>query len=279
MDKSTEIRHLDEYIEFLKANEYAEATVKKYERDIRQFIITLNGRHAVREDVISYKQSMISKYKASGVNSKLAALNGFFRFTNRSDFTVRRFKVQRQLFRSQNRELTKNEYKRLIDAAQAGGNIRLSLIIQTIGATGIRISELKFITRESIDTGRAEVYGKGKSRSVILPYTLCRKLMKYCKANNINQGSIFITKNGNPVDRSNIWAAMKKLCQKAQVNPDKVFPHNLRHLFARCYYNIKKDLNRLADMLGHSNIETTRIYTVTAIETLEKGIESLGLVV
>ena len=207
----------------------------------------------------------------------LASLNVYLKFIGRGDLCVKQFKVQRQIFRREEKELTAAEYQRLLAAAQAKGNRRLWLLMQTVCATGIRISELSLITVSSLGSGVSEVQNKGKQRRVYLTKTLCRMLKEYCKEQNIRAGAVFVTRSGKPLDRSNIWADMKKLCKAAKVDPEKVFPHNLRHLFARTYYSMQKDIVRLADLLGHANINTTRIYTRETGEVHRKQIEKLGL--
>ena len=206
----------------------------------------------------------------------LAAVNKFLDFIGASELKVKRLKIQRNMFINEQKELTKQEYYRLIKAAQQQSNKRLNLILQTICSTGIRISELKYITKEAINNGRAEINCKGKLRVIFLPKDLCKKLKQYSISKNIKTGSVFITKNGNELDRSNIWRDMKKLCEYAKVAPEKVFPHNLRHLFARMFYAIEQDIVKLADILGHSSINTTRIYTASSGREHQEKIEKLS---
>ena len=213
------------------------------------------------------------------VNSILAAVNGFFRFMGWKDIAVKLLKIQKALFCDDRRELTRAEYARLVSAAQKVGNERLSLVMQTICATGIRVSELRFITVEAVTTGRAELCNKGKRRTVFLPGRLRRLLRKYLQKQKKTAGAVFTTRTGRPLDRSNIWRDMKALCESADVEPSKVFPHNLRHLFARTYYSLEKDLSRLADILGHSSVNTTRIYTVESGGVHQRQLERMELII
>lgn len=213
------------------------------------------------------------------VNSILAAVNGFFRFMGWKDIAVKLLKIQKALFCDERRELTRAEYARLVSAAQKVGNERLSLVMQTICATGIRVSELRFITVEAVTTGRAELCNKGKRRTVFLPGRLRRLLRKYLQKQKKTAGAVFTTRTGRPLDRSNIWRDMKALCESADVEPSKVFPHNLRHLFARTYYSLEKDLSRLADILGHSSVNTTRIYTVESGGVHQRHLERMELII
>lgn len=258
--------------------EKSTATVKKYLRDVELFFDFVNGRRVTKEIAIDYKTHLKERYKPTSVNSMLASINGFFREMNWRECMVKALKVQRQAFRSKERELTKEEYFRLLKAAKERKNTRLYLLMQTICATGIRISELQFITVEALQSGRALVSLKGKTRTVLIPTALCRALRRYAKENGIHSGSVFISRNGRPLDRSNVLHEMKDLCEAAGVNRRKVFPHNLRHLFACMFYQAEKDLSRLADLLGHSNINTTRIYVSVSGEEQARKIEQLGLI-
>lgn len=270
---------IENFGKILKNDEKSKATIDKYLRDLRAFFMFLDDKKQVtKERVIAYKERIINVYAVSSVNSMLTAINCFFKENGWYDCVVKTIKVQKKTFRSSERELTKREYYRLLKAAQEKGNERLSLMMQTICATGIRVSELKFITVESLHCGRALVSLKGKTRTVLIPADLCRKLKRYVKVREIVRGSIFITRNGNPLDRSNILHDMKALCESAGVEPTKVFPHNLRHLFAVTYYQLEKDLSRLADILGHSNVNTTRIYTLVNGDEQARQINLLGLV-
>ena len=213
------------------------------------------------------------------VNSILAAVNGFFRFMGWKDIAVKLLKIQKALFCDERRELTRAEYARLVSAAQKVGNERLSLVMQTICATGTRVSELRFITVEAVTTGRAEICNKGKRRTVFLPGRLRRLLRKYLQKQKKTAGAVFTTRTGRPLDRSNIWRDMKALCESADVEPGKVFPLNLRHLFARTYYSLEKDLSRMADILGHSSVNTTRIYTMESGGVHQRQLERMGLII
>ncbi len=278
-------RHLTErqltlYFEHLRREEKSAATVEKYHRDIRSFYHFLpDDKQIDKERVIAYKQELALRYKTSSVNSMLVALNGLFSFLGWNECRVRLFKMQRQIFCDSERELTKEEYFRLLESAKQRRNQRLQLLMQTICATGIRVSELPFITKQALEAGYALVRCKGKERKVLIPRPLQKKLLQYSLQQKIHAGSIFITKSGRPLNRSNIWAEMKRLCAMAQVEARKVFPHNLRHLFAITYYRLQHDIVRLADILGHSNIETTRIYTVTSGQEHGKQLDRLGLVI
>ena len=237
----------------------------------------INSDELTKSNVLAYKNHLVENYSIASVNSMLSSLNSFFIYMGRFDLKVKTIKVQRQIFASSDKELTKIEYERLLQAAKGKNNERLHLLMQTICACGIRVSELKHITVEAVRTGHAEINCKGKRRKVFLPRELCKMLKKYGVEQKIKSGAVFITKNGKPRDRSNIWSDMKKLCKAANVSEKKVFPHNLRHLFARTYYSLQKDIVRLADILGHANVNTTRIYTQENGEIHRKQIEKLGL--
>lgn len=270
---------IDRFLEKLREDEKAEATIEKYIRDVRAFYTFVGGTGKIDKSVmIRYKEYLIDWYAAASVNSMLAAVNVFLREMEWYDCIVKSLKIQKEAFRAKERDLSKEEYYRLLSAAEKKGNMRLSLIMQTICSTGIRISELRFITMEAINMGYAKVCSKGKQRTVLLPEMLCKKLKYYGQKKKIKRGSIFITRNGNPMDRSNIWHEMKELYQEAGVIERKIFPHNLRHLFALTYYKVKKDISHLADLLGHSNINTTRIYTLVSGEEQARQLEFLGLV-
>ncbi len=254
-------------------------TIAKYIHDAKVFLEFADKRTINKELVIDFKSFLGERYAISSANSMLAAVNHFLKFIGFAELMVKPFKIQRALFVPEEKELCRNEYLHLIEAARRQKNERLMLIVETICATGIRISELKFITVESVGTGRAEIKCKGKLRTVFLPPQLCKLLKKYIQKQKITAGAVFITRNGKQLDRSNIWRDMKKLCSLTAVSPKKVFPHNLRHLFARTYYSLEKDLSRLADILGHSNVNTTRIYTIESGRTHARQIERLNLVI
>jgi hypothetical protein len=268
---------IQKFKEYLIDEEKSSSTLEKYIRDITVFMDWCKGTELCKSLVLEYKQDIIEKYAPASVNSILSSLNSFFVYNEWYDLKVKAVKIQRQIFASKDKELTKAEYERLLTAAKQKKNQRLYYLMQTICATGIRVSELKAITVLSVKCGRATINCKGKMRIVILPKQLCKILKDYIKENNIKNGSVFVSKNGKPLDRSNIWSDMKKLCETADVSKNKVFPHNLRHLFARTYYSIQKDVVRLADILGHSSINTTRIYTMENGEIHRQQIQKLGL--
>ena len=270
---------LEPYREYLMDEERSRATVEKYLRDVRKFLKYLGDDGGVdKEKVRGFKMELMEHYKISSVNSMLAAVNSFLGFVGRGDLKVKLLKVQKAVYSRPEREMTEKEYEGLVRTAKRLGDLRMSMLLQTIGSTGIRISELKFITVESLETGRAEIYNKGKSRVVLLPVELTRLLKKYCRKAGIRIGSIFITQQGNPLDRSNVSKKMKQLARAAGVDAAKVFPHNFRHLFARTFYNIEKDVVRLMDLLGHSSISTTRIYTMTTEEQPRRQMSRMRLV-
>lgn len=267
------------YVLYLQEQEKSVATISKYAHDLTVLCDALPDGKLTKSVLIGWKESLTKQYAAASVNTMLAAVNGFLAFCGWPELKIKPLKIQRELFCREEKELTRAEYTRLVHAAMVEGNERLSLIIQTICATGIRVSELQFITVEAVRSGRAEVCNKGKRRTVFLPEKLRRVLQKYLKKQKRNAGIVFITKGGRPLDRSNIWRDMKHLCESADVAPGKVFPHNLRHLFARTYYTLEKDLSRLADILGHSDINTTRIYTIESGTVHEKQVARMGLVI
>lgn len=266
------------YIEHLREQERSPATLQKYAHDLHALRDFLDGGELTKTALIGWKAQLIEAHAPATVNSMLAAVNGFLSFLGWRELAVKLLKIQRSPFTDANRELTREEYARLVRAAEREGSQRLALIIQTICATGIRVSELKFITAEAVQTGRAEIVNKGKRRPVSLTDKLRRTLKKYLQKQKITAGAVFVTRTGKPVDRSNIWRDMKRLCESAGVEPGKVFPHNLRHLFARTYYTLEKDLSRLADILGHSSVTTTRIYTAESGLVHARQVERLGLI-
>lgn len=263
--------------DYLYEEEKASATVNKYLRDLVDFQNYLGEEELKKSVVLSYKLELCKRYAPASVNAALSSLGSFFLFMGWYDLKVKNLKIQKQIFSSGEKELTKNEYEKLLSAAKNKKDMRLFLLMQTICSTGIRVSEVKFITVEAIERGIAEISCKGKYRQVFLPRKLCLMLKQYTKNKKIESGSVFITKNGNPLDRSNIWSEMKKLCHEANIPERKGFPHNLRHLFARTYYSMQKDIVRLADILGHSSINTTRIYTMESGEIHLKQIQNLDL--
>lgn len=272
-------KKITDYKKYLIEQERSSYTISKYIHDIRFFIEFAGKRTLNKELIIDLKLYLGEHYAASSANSMLAAVNGLLKFIGRADLRVKPFKIQRTLFVPKEKELCRYEYMRLIEAARQQKKERLMLIVETICATGIRVSELKFITAGSVETGRAEIKCKGKLRTVFLPPKLCELLKKYIQKQKITAGAVFITRSEKHLDRSNIWREMKKLSALTSVSPKKVFPHNLRHLFARTYYSIEKDLSRLADILGHSSVNTTRIYTIESGQTHARQIERLNLII
>ena len=271
--------HVQRYVLYLREQERAPATIQKYLHDLTALLSWLDGQPLTKAALISWKEELAQRHAPTTVNSMLAAVNGFLNFMGWRECAVKLLKIQKSLFCDEHRELTRAEYARLVSAAQRRDNERLSLVMQTICATGIRVSELRFITVEAVQTGRAEFTNKGKRRTVFLPDKLRRLLKKYLQGQKKTAGAVFTTRTGKPLDRSNIWRDMKALCESAGVEPGKVFPHNLRHLFARTYYSIEKDLSRLADILGHSSVNTTRIYTVESGSVHLRQMERMGLVI
>ena len=260
-------------------NEKATATIEKYMRDIHLFVEYATDKILDKPLVLEYKTSLEQAYAIRSANSMLAALNSFFRFLGWYDLCVKQFKVQKEAYCSEEKELTKAEYTALVRTAEQKKNERLSLVVQTICGTGIRVSELQSITVEAVRKGEAIVSCKGKTRKIFIVSALRKKLLRYATEQNINSGIIFVTKSGKPLDRSNIWREMKSLCEQAGVLPQKVFPHNLRHLFARTFYGIEKDIAKLADILGHSNINTTRIYIITTGAEHQRRMENMRLII
>lgn len=263
---------------YLRSEEKSENTVEKYLRDVQAFAEYLGGAEITKGKVIAYKSRLLAEnYAVRSINSMLASLNSLFSFLGWSDCKVKSIKLQRQIYCPEEKELTKAEYMRLVNAAKQKGNERLNLILQTICGTGIRVSELQYITVEAAKRGEAVVSLKGKTRTVFLVKELRKKLLRYAAEQNIQSGAIFITRTGKPMSRTNIWREMKGLCEQAEVNPQKVFPHNLRHLFARVFYGIEKDLAKLADILGHSSINTTRIYIISTGDEHRRQMEHMRL--
>ena len=267
------------FMRYLKEQEYAPGSVEKYVRDIRAFYVWLSPEAVTRERTLAWKSHLQARGRRPGtINSMLAALNCFFRFMGWTELRLKYLRVQRKLFQSTDRELSKAEYLRLTGTAQALRQQRLALLMETICATGIRVSEVRYITVEAVRAGRVEVCLKGKIRTILLPGKLRKKLQKYAKGQKTVSGAIFLTRNRRPLSRRQIWSEMKALCRRAGVTPTKVFPHNLRHLFARTFYRAYKDIARLADVLGHSSIETTRVYLISTGAEHARQMERLGLV-
>ena len=263
----------------LRSEEREQSTIEKYMREVKLFQTWLAGCPVTAETMAQWKNHLRDDdYKSETINSKLSALNRFFKFMRWPECRIKYLKIQRKLFRGTEKELTKEEYMRLLESAKSLGKARLSLLIETICATGIRVSEVRYITAEAIQAGRADISLKGKIRTILLPGKLCRKLQKYAKKQKITSGEIFLTRSGKGISRRQIWAEMKALCKKANVASSKVFPHNLRHLFARTFYRACRDVAKLADVLGHSSIETTRIYLISTGIEHARQLERLGLI-
>lgn len=268
MEHCIDEKNIRLFIEKLTELERSSLTVEKYARDVMTFRRWVGSDgHFDKSNVIRFKQVIREKYRLSSANSMLSALNKFFQLMGWEDCRIRTFKTQRASFRNEEKELSVEEYQRLLKAAKEKGDLQILSIMETIASTGIRISELPFITVASVSTRRALVSLKGKSRQVLIPAELSKKLRLYCRERKITSGSIFVTRTGRPIDRSNILHRMKALSTAAKVNREKIFPHNLRHFFAVNYYKAEKDIVRLADLLGHANINTTRIYTLISCES------------
>lgn len=266
MRRITEIQ-VNAFLAQLRDEEKSEATIEKYRRDVCCFRDFIGEEPIDKQNCMKYKAHISDKYAVASVNSMIASLNSFFKFCGWHDCCLKQLRVQKRVFCCAEKELTKAEYTRLIHTARSQRNERLYYLLQTICSTGIRVSELKFITVEAVRKGLATIQCKGKTREILIVSDLKKCLLKYVRKIGLESGSIFVTKSGKPIDRSNIWREMKALCKKAKVSEKKVFPHNLRHLFARLFYKIEKDIAKLADVLGHSSINTTRIYIIsTGIE-------------
>lgn len=277
--KAITAKMIAEFREHLILEERSAATVEKYIRDIRNFVIFEDGEEITKETVITYKKQLQEKYAVRSVNSMLASINKLFAFLGWYELKVKSLKLQQQVFCPEEKELTKAEYARLCRAAERRHNERLNLILQTICGTGIRVSELQYITVEAARHGEATVNCKAKTRTVFIVKELKQKLLRYAAEQKIKSGVIFVTRTGKPISRTNIWREMKALCEEADVNPQKVFPHNLRHLFARVFYGIEKDIAKLADILGHSSINTTRIYIISTGTEHRRRMENMRLII
>lgn len=263
----------------LYLNEKSRATVNKYVRAVEKLSEYMKGDKITKSRMLEYREQLQTQNKAQTVNGALSGINAFFRFMGWQDCRVKFLKIQHQAFLAEDRELSEAEYKRLLSAAKKQGNERLYLLMMTVCGTGIRISELAYITVEAVKAGRAEVRMKGKSRTIILQRELCGRLLRYARKNQITEGYVFCTRSGKALDRSNVCHEMKRLCKAAEVDPHKVFPHNLRHLFARAFYAVEYNLAHLADVLGHSRIETTRIYVAVSAAAHEKILNKMKLVI
>jgi len=271
---------IERFKTYLCEEEKSENTKEKYIRDVRAFTEYIGDKEITKETVIAYKQNLIDVgYAVKSINSMLASINSLFSFFGWYELRVKSLKVQQQIFCPKEKELTRAEYERLCRTAERKHNERLNLILQTICGTGIRVSELQFVTVESVRKGEAMVSLKGKIRTIIITKKLQKKLLRYIAEQKIKSGSVFVTKTGKPMSRTNIWREMKNLCREAEVNPEKVFPHNLRHLFARVFYGVEKDIAKLADILGHSSINTTRIYIISTGAEHRKRMEQMHLII
>ena len=271
-------KEIEKFRNYLREEEKSENTMEKYIRDVTAFSAFCDGT-ITKDTVIAYKQNLIdSGYAVRSINSMLASINSLFSFLGWYELRVKSLKVQQQVFCPEEKEMTKAEYERLCRTAERKQNERLGLILQTICGTGIRVSELQFITVEAVRKGEATVSLKGKTRSIFIVRDLQKKLLRYISEQHIMTGAIFITRTGKPMSRTNIWREMKSLCIEAEVNPEKVFPHNLRHLFARVFYGIEKDIAKLADILGHSSINTTRIYIISTGTEHRQRMERMRLI-
>ncbi|MGN0451335.1 MAG: tyrosine-type recombinase/integrase [Acutalibacteraceae bacterium] len=270
---------ISDFKEHLILEERSTATVEKYIRDVKAFAVYLSGAEITKETVINYKKHLQETYAVRSVNSMLASINSLFAFLGWHELKVKSIKLQQQIYCPEEKELTKAEYARLCRAAEKKHNERLNLILQTICGTGIRVSELQYITVEAARQGEATVSCKAKTRSVFIVKELKKKLLRYAAEQKIKSGMIFVTRTGKPISRTNIWREMKALCNEAGVNPQKVFPHNLRHLFARVFYGIEKDIAKLADILGHSSINTTRIYIISTGTEHRRRMENMRLII
>ncbi len=280
MKKTVTKEILENFKNHLKMEEKSQNTIDKYIRDVKAFAEYLGENDITKKIAIAYKQQLQSSdYAIRSINSIIASINKFFEFMGKYECRLKIIKLQRQIYCPKEKELTRVEYERLVRTAKKNGNERLNLTIQTICSTGIRVSELQFITVEAVVKGEAVVSLKGKTRSVFIIRDLQKKLLRYCQEQGIENGYIFKTRTGKPVSRTNIWKEMKKLCEQANVNPNKVFPHNLRHLFARTFYSIEKDIAKLADILGHSSINTTRIYIITTGNEHRQRMERMNLII
>lgn len=261
----------------LYEEEKSENTIAKYMRDVKAFYKAVGKRKLEKSDILEYKKSLCERYAPKSVNSILSSLNALFDFLNRHDLKVKALKIQRRIFADKSKELTKADYEKLLSAAKSKHNEKLYFLMQTIASTGLRVSEIKYITCDSVKSGLATISCKGKIRQIFLPKALCKMLGEYIKSKGIKSGSVFVTRTGNPLDRHTIWKMLKGLCDSAQVSKNKVFSHNFRHLFARTFYSLQKDVVRLADILGHSSVETTRIYTMESGTEHRRLLQKLGL--
>ncbi|MBP3337682.1 MAG: tyrosine-type recombinase/integrase [Clostridia bacterium] len=270
-------KEIMQFKEYLLCEEKSEATTEKYIRDLTVFSKWSNGKNITKELVLSYKQEISLKYAPASVNSMLSSINNFFTYKAWHELKVKSLKIQKPLYIDKSKELTKKDYQKLLETARNLPNPRLYYLLQTICACGIRVSELKFITTDALNIGKSIIRSKGKTREILIPLKLCTILKKYASEKGIKDGPVFVTYNGRPLDRTNIWVQMKNLCKKSGIPAEKVYPHNLRHLFARTFYASQKDVVRLADILGHSSVNTTRIYTMENSDVHRRQMQNLGL--
>ena len=262
----------------LRDEEKSPATLDKYVREAKRFAGYAGKRAVDRATALGYKAKLGEEYPAVSANSMLAALNALFRFAGRDDLCVRQFRLQKEIYRPEERELTREEYLRLITEAERRRDPRSALIFQTICCTGIRISELGYITVEAARAGETSVSCKGKTRRIFIISALREKLLNYCEKEGVESGPVFVTRGGRQIDRTNVWRRMKTLCAYAGIAPQKAFPHNLRHLFARTFYEQERDISALADILGHSSVNTTRIYIISTGAEHAKRMEKMRLI-
>ncbi len=278
-ERTLRAKDLKDFKKFLIEDEKSRSTLDKYMRDIKRFADFFHSKTIDKQNVLAYKNVLKENYAIASANSMIAAVNAFLRFMGWYDLCVKQFKVQKNAYSSEEKELTKVEYGSLVATAKSKKNERLSLVIQTICSTGIRVSELQYITVDAVQRGETTVCCKGKIRKIFIVADLRKKLLKYVQENKIQNGSVFVTRSGKAINRTNVWKEMKALCKQAGVLPSKVFPHNLRHLFAKTFYAIEKDIAKLADILGHSNINTTRVYIMTTCEEHKRRMENMRLVI
>jgi site-specific recombinase XerD len=269
---------IQKYAAWLRRGEKSAETIAKYKRCARDFAAFAGKSELTRELTVAYKAEIAGRYTAAGANGMIAAVNSLLTFMGLRELKVSQLRVQRRLFTPPERELKRPEFERLVASAESGGNSRMALVLRTMLATGIRVGELKFITVEAARAGRTEIRLKGKIRGLLLQPRLCSLILRYAKANGVESGAVFVTRSGKPLDRSNVWRGMKALARRAGIPPEKVFPHNLRHLFARIFFSKIPNLAALADVMGHSDVNTTRIYTATSSDELRRQLESLKLV-
>ena len=278
-NKIIETKMLEAYKVYLRENEKSKATCEKYVRDVNHFAEFAGGKEVDKGVLLDYKAELEKEYAATSANSMIAAVNSFLRYIGWCELCIKQFKIQKEAYSPEEKELSSAEFQRLVKTAENHKKERLSLVIQTICGTGIRVSELPYLTVEAVKKGEATVSCKGKTRKIFMVSKLRKKLLDYAKRNHIDSGMLFTTKTGKALDRSNIWREMKGLCELAGIPTEKVFPHNLRHLFARTFYSIEKDIAKLADILGHSNINTTRIYIMTTFAEHKRKMESMRLII